>query len=279
MVATNTTGPVTRIQPSSGWIRLNLREIWEYRELLYFFAWRDIKLRYKQTIIGAAWAIIQPFFTMVVFSIFFGRLAGLPSDGVPYPVFSYVALVPWITFSNALTSSTNAVVKHGGMITKIYFPRLLLPAAPMVVELIDFGIAFSVLIALMLFYGIMPTPAIVTLPFFLLLALATAFATGLWLAALNARYRDVRYVVPFLVQFWMFATPIVYPTSIIPEQWRPLYALNPMATVIEGFRWALLGTSDSPGTLAVLSVSIVLVLMLGGLAYFRRTERIFADLF
>ena len=277
MVATNAPVPLTRIEPSRGWIRLDLRELWEYRELLYFFVWRDVKVRYKQTVIGAAWAVIQPFCTMVVFSIFFGRLAGIPSDGVPYPVFSYAALVPWMYFANALTGATNAVVGHGNMITKVYFPRVILPAAPVAAGLVDFGIAMTVLLGMMLFYGIVPTAATLTLPLFLLFAVATAFAVGLWLAALNALYRDVRYAVPFLVQFWMFATPVAYPSSIIPEQWRPLYGLNPMAGVIEGFRWALFGTGEAPGPIVAVSATVVVLLLTGGLAYFRRTERIFAD--
>ena len=265
------------IEPSRGWIGLKLRELWEYRDLLFFLAWRDISVRYKQTILGAAWAIIQPFFSMVVFSLFFGRLAQIPSDGVPYPIFSYAALLPWTYFANAMTNSSNSLVGSANLLTKVYFPRLVIPLASVIPPAIDFAIAFVVLLGMMAFYGIAPTWNVLWLPAFLLLALITALGVGLWLSAMNVQYRDVRYAVPFLVQFWMFASPVTYPSSIVPEQWRALYGLNPMAGVIEGFRWALLGTETSPGPLTAVSVGAALVLLVSGAYYFRRMERTFAD--
>jgi len=265
------------IQPSRGWVPLRLRELWAYRELLYFFVWRDIKVRYKQTALGAAWAVIQPFFTMVVFSIFFGRLAKLPSDGVPYPVFTYCALVPWTYFATSLTMSSNSLVDHARLITKVYFPRLLVPAASVLAGLVDLAIAAAVLVGMILYYGIVPGPAVVALPAFVLLAAATALGVGLWLSALNVQYRDVRYTVPFLVQFWLFLTPVAYSSSLVPPRWRPLYGLNPMTGVVEGFRWALLGT-EPPKAMLLVSVGSVVLLVIGGLFYFRRMERRFADL-
>jgi len=269
--------PTIIIEPSRGWIGLKLRELWEYRDLLFFLAWRDISVRYKQTILGAAWAIIQPFFSMVVFSLFFGRLAQIPSDGVPYPIFSYAALLPWTYFSSAMSSSSNSLVGSANLLTKVYFPRLVIPLASVIPPAIDFAIAFVVLLGMMAFYGIAPTWNVLWLPAFLLLALITALGVGLWLSAMNVQYRDVRYAVPFLVQFWMFASPVTYPSSIVPEQWRALYGLNPMAGVIEGFRWALLGTETSPGPLTAVSVGAALVLLVSGAYYFRRMERTFAD--
>ena len=224
-----------RIAPSQGLLNLRLREVWDYRELLYFFVWRDIKVRYKQTAIGAAWAVLQPFLTMVAFSLFFGKLAKIPANGLPYPVFYYCALLPWIYFAGALQSATNVVVEQQRVITKIYFPRVVLPISAVLSGLVDFAISFAVLLALLAYYGIAPTSAVLWLPVFLLLAVFTALGVGLWLSALNAFYRDVRYVVPFLVQFWMFASPVAYPSSLVPERWRWLYGLNPMAGVIEGF--------------------------------------------
>ena len=268
---------VTLIRPSRGWVSLKLVELWKYRELLYFLTWRDIKVRYKQTVIGAAWAIIQPFFAMVVFSIFFGQLAKIPSDGIPYPIFTYCALLPWQLFAHALNESSNSLVANQGLITKVYFPRLIIPVAPVLAGLIDFGIAFLVLIGMMLFYGIIPTFAIVTLPLFLILAVATALSVGLWLSALNVQYRDVRYTIPFLTQFWLFATPVAYSSSLVPESWRALYGLNPMAGVVEGFRWALLGKTEGPGALLAVSIIVVVALLIGGLYYFRRMEKTFAD--
>ncbi len=270
--------PTVRIRPSRGWVRLDWRELWEYRELLYFFVWRDVKVRYKQTVIGAAWAVIQPVLTMIVFSVFFGRLAGIPSEGVPYPIFSYAGLLPWTYFASALTGSTNAVVQQGSMITKVYFPRLILPAAPVAAALVDFGIAFTVLVGMMLWFGIVPTPAVLLLPLFVLLAVVAAFAVGVWLSALNVLYRDVRYVVPFVVQFWLFASPVAYPSSLVPEPWRTVYGLNPMAGVIDGFRWALLGTGHAPGPMTAVSALVVALLLGSGLLFFGRVERLFADI-
>jgi len=268
--------PTILIRPSRGWVALNLRDLWLYRELLYFLTWRDIKVRYKQTVLGAAWAVLQPFFTMAVFSIFFGRLAQVPSDGIPYPIFAYCALVPWSYFAGALDRAGNSLVGSANLITKVYFPRLAIPMSAVLAGLLDFAIAFVVLLGMMFFYGIVPTAAILTLPLFLLLAIATALAVGLWLSALNVQYRDVRYTIPFLTQFWLFATPIAYSSSLVPEQWRALYGLNPMAGVVEGFRWALLG-KDPPGPLLVVSTVVVVLLLIGGLYYFRRMEKTFAD--
>ncbi len=272
-----TTLPRTRREASKGWAWPKLRELWEYRELLYFFAWRDIKVRYKQTVMGALWAIIQPFFTMVIFSLFFGRLANIPSDGVPYPVFSFTALVPWTFFANALAQASNSLVSNANMIKKIYFPRLALPIATVLAGTIDFAVAFIVLLGIMLFYGLVPTVNIIWLPFFALLALVTSLGVGLWLAVMNVQFRDVRYTVPFLTQAWLFMTPIAYPSSLLPEPWRTLYGLNPMAGVVEGFRWALLGTDTAPGKMIIVSSMVALILLIGGAFYFRRMEESFAD--
>jgi lipopolysaccharide transport system permease protein len=265
-----------RIAPSRG-LNIRLHELWAYRELLYFFIWRDIKVRYKQTVIGAAWAILQPFLAMLVFSLFFGRLAKLPSNGLPYPVFYYCALLPWSYFSGALQNATNVVVEQQRLITKIYFPRLVLPISAVLSGLVDFAIAFCMLIALMAYYRIAPGRAAFLLPGFLLLAVLTALGFGLWLSALNAVYRDVRYVVPFLVQFWMFASPVAYSTSLVPERWRWIYSLNPMAGVIEGFRWALTPQGLAPGPLFGASAGGVVLLLVGGLFYYRAMEGTIAD--
>ncbi len=265
------------IKPPSKWAAIDWRELYQYRELLYFSIWRDIKVRYKQTALGAGWAVIQPFMTMVVFSIFFGRLAGLPSEGVPYPIFTYTALVPWTYFANALNQSSSSLVEQERVITKVYFPRLLVPLAPVVAGLVDLFISFFVLILMMLFYGITPTAAVLTLPLFILLAAVTAFSVGLWLSAINVQYRDVRYTIPFIIQFWLFASPVAYSASLVPEYLRPLYGLNPMVGVVEGFRWALLGNRPAPGTLLLVSVLVVIVLLVSGLYYFRRMEDSFAD--
>lgn len=267
----------TLIRPASGWVPLELRELWEYRELLYFFIWRNIKVRYKQTVLGGAWAIIQPFLTMIVFSIFFGRLAGIPSEGVPYPIFAYTALVPWTYFANALSQASNSLLEHERMITKIYFPRLLLPTSAVLSGLIDFAISFSILIGMLLWYRLTPTVGVLLVPFFILTATLTALGVGLWLSALNVQYRDVRYVIPFLVQFWLFSTPIAYPSSLVPEQWQFLYGLNPMAGVVEGFRWALLGTASISPELIGASLLTTFVLLISGLYYFRKMEETFAD--
>jgi lipopolysaccharide transport system permease protein len=269
--------PEILLSPSKGWVPLNIRDLWEYRELLFFLIWRDIQVRYKQTVLGAAWAVLQPVLTMLVFSIFFGRLAGMPSDGIPYPVFVYAALLPWQLFAYALTESGNSLVANQQLVTKVYFPRLLIPISAVLAGLVDFAISFVVLLGLMLYYGIVPTLAILTLPVFLLFALVTALAVGLWLSALNVEYRDVRYTLPFLTQFWLFATPIAYSSSLVPEPWRALYGLNPMAGVVEGFRWALLGKAGSLDSMVFVSVVVVIALLVGGLAYFRRMEKTFAD--
>jgi lipopolysaccharide transport system permease protein len=266
-----------RIEPVRNFLELRLREVWMYRELLYFFIWRDLKVRYKQTVIGVAWVVLQPLMSMGVFTIFFGRLARLPSDGLPYPVFYFAALAPWTYFSTALTTATNVVVENQRVITKVYFPRLILPFSSVLSGLVDFGIAFVVLLALVLGYGLRPGIQAIWLPFLLLLALATALGIGLWLSALNALYRDVKYVTPFLVQFWMLASPVAYPSSLVPAKWRWLYGLNPMAGVIEGFRWALTGHGQPPGTLLLASAGAVVVLLLGGLAFFQRMEGTVAD--
>jgi len=254
-----------------------LRELWEYRELLFFFVWRDIKVRYRQTVMGALWAIIQPFFTMVIFSLFFGRLAKIPSDGLPYPVFSYAALVPWTFFATALNQASNSLVVSANMVKKIYFPRLSLPIATVLASVVDFVLAFMVLLGMMLFYGLVPTTNVLWLPFFLLLALVTSLGVSLWLSAMNVQFRDVHYTIPFLTQAWLFVTPIAYPSSLLPEPWRTLYGLNPMAGVVEGFRWALLGTDTAPGPMTVVSAVVALILLISGAFYFRRMEQGFAD--
>ena len=266
----------TIIRPSTGWVSLRLRDLWEYRDLIFFLAWRDISVRYKQTALGASWAIIQPFFSMVIFSIFFGGLAQIASDGVPYPVFSYAALLPWTFFANALTQSSNSLVGNANLLSKVYFPRLVIPIASILGGVVDFGIAFLVLIVLMLVYGIIPTVAIVFLPLFLLLALTTALGVGLWLSALNVEYRDIRYAVPFLVQVLLFASPVVYSSTLLDEPWRTLYGINPMVGVIEGFRWALLGTTP-PGPMLFISVLAAIAFLVSGAMYFRRMEKSFAD--
>jgi lipopolysaccharide transport system permease protein len=269
--------PITRIRPRRGGVRLDFREVWAYRELLYFFVWRDLKVRYKQTAIGVAWAIIQPFFTMIVFSLFFGLLAKIPSQGLPYPVFYYSALLPWTYFANALHGATNSIVENQRIVTKVYFPRILLPISAVVGGLVDLGIAFALMLAMVWFYAIPLTPAVLLVPVFLLLAVATALGAGLWLSALNAVYRDVRYAVPFLVQFWMFASPVAYPSTLVPDEWRWLYGLNPMAGVIEGFRWAMTSHGQPPRPLLVASAAVVVLVLVGGVAYFRRIERTIAD--
>jgi lipopolysaccharide transport system permease protein len=269
--------PVTRIRPSQGWVSLGLGELWEYRELLYFLTWRDIKVRYKQTVLGAAWAIIQPFFTMVVFSLFFGRLAGIPSDGIPYPLFAYTALVPWSFFAGGLNNSANSLVGNANLLKKVYFPRLAIPLSTVLAGVIDFVLAFVVLLGMLLFYGMVPTLNIVWLPLLVLLALVTALGVGLWLSALNVQFRDVRYTIPFLTQFWLFATPIAYPSTLLAEPWRTLYGLNPMVGVVEGFRWALLGTATAPGLMILVSALAALGLLVSGAYYFRRMEKSFAD--
>ncbi len=269
--------PVTVIAPTRGWTSLKLGDVWRYRELLYFLIWRDVKIRYKQTVLGATWAVLQPFLTMIIFSIFFGFLAGIPSDGVPYPLFAYVGLVPWMFFANGLTLSSNSIVANQALIRKVYFPRLVIPIAAVASGIIDFCIAFVVLVGLVLWYGATPTINVIWLPALVLLALVTSLGAGLWSSALNVLYRDIQYIVPFTVQVWLYASPIVYPSSLIPEAWRPLYGINPMAGVVEGFRWALLGTDTAPGPLIIVSAAVALILLISGLFFFRRMENRFAD--
>lgn len=268
--------PVTVIRPSRGWASLNLRELWAHRELLYFLIWRDVKVRYKQTLLGAAWAVLQPVATMVVFSLFFGRLAGVPSEGIPYPVFTLAGLVPWTFFSQGLTQAANSLVGNQSLITKVYFPRLAIPAASVLSGLVDFALAFLILLGIMLGYGIVPSARALWILPLLVLAFVTALGVGLWLSALNVQFRDVRYVLPFLAQIWLLATPIAYPSSLLSEPWRTVYGLNPMAGVVEGFRWALLGTA-APGPILAASALAALALLASGALYFRRMERTFAD--
>ncbi|MDZ4766365.1 MAG: ABC transporter permease [Chloroflexota bacterium] len=278
-IGTQVTPPVhMRLQPTRGWVAVRLGELWEYRELLYFLIWRDVKVRYKQTVLGVLWAIIQPFLTMVVFSLFFGRLAEVPSDGVPYPIFNFVALVPWTLFTNGLTNSANSLVGSSNLLKKIYFPRLVIPISSVLSGVVDFALSFIILIGMMLYFGIVPTANIIWLPALMLLALITSLAVGLWLSALNVQFRDVRYTIPFITQLWMFITPIVYPSSLIEDPTlRLLYSLNPMTGVVEGFRWALLGTDTAPGAMILVSSVVAVLLLISGLFYFRRMERTFAD--
>jgi lipopolysaccharide transport system permease protein len=269
--------PVMLIEPSTGWVSLNLKELWTCRELFYFLTWRDVKVRYKQTELGIAWAIIQPFITMIIFSLFFGRLAKIPSDGIPYPIFSFTALVPWIFFANALTQASNSLVGNSNLITKVYFPRIMIPISAVLSGTFDFALSFAVLVGMLYYYHMSVTSAILFLPFFLLLALITALGTSLWFSALNVRYRDVRFVVPFIIQLWMFATPIAYPSTLIPGRWRLLYGLNPMVGVVEGFRWILTGTQTQPSPVIAASTVVALALLIGGALYFKRVEKTFAD--
>ena len=265
------------IKPPQDWVPLELKELWEHREIFSFLIWRDIKVRYKQTILGAGWAVLQPFFTMIMFSIIFGWLARMPSDGVPYPIFAYTALLPWQLFVRSLTASSNSIVANESLITKVYFPRLVIPLSATAAGVLDFAIASVVLFGMMAYYHIVPTSAVWMLPLFVLLAIATAFGVGLWLSALNVQYRDVGHALPFLTQMWLFATPIVYPSSLIPEQWLALYGLNPMSSVVEGFRWALLGTGSKPGPMLIASASAAFAVLISGLYYFRKMEQTFAD--
>ena len=269
--------PAIHIEPSKGWISLNLRDIWEYRELLGIFIWRDLKVRYRQTVVGVLWAIIQPFLTMVIFSIFFGGLAHVPSDEIPYPIFSYAALVPWTFFANSINQASNSLVNSADMIKKIYFPRLTMPMAAVLGGLVDFVLAFIILVGMMFYYGFAPTINVLWLPVFLLLSMMTALGVSLWLSAMNVQFRDVRYMVPFITQVWLFATPVAYPSSLLSEPWRTLYGLNPMVGVVEGFRWALLGTNTAPGAAVVVSFVVAFILLISGAYYFRRLEKTFAD--
>jgi len=269
--------PEIVIEPSKGWVSLKLGELWQYRELLFFLIWRDVKVQYKQASLGVAWAILQPLLTMVIFSVIFGHLAKLPSEGIPYPVFSYVALLPWQLFSGALTRSTSSLVGNANLLTKIYFPRLIIPFSATISGLVDFSVSFVVLLGLMTYYGIVPTFAILWLPLLVLLVLVTALSVGLWLSALNVQYRDVQHIIPFVIQAWMYASPVAYSTELIPTGlWRILYGLNPLVGVIQGFRWALLG-GKKPDELMMMSIGLVTTLLITGLFYFRRMEKTFAD--
>jgi lipopolysaccharide transport system permease protein len=274
---TETEIPVTHILPTRGWASLRLRDIWAYRELLYFLTWRDIKVRYKQTVIGGAWAILQPLIAMVIFTLVFGNLLNVPSDGIPYPLFAYSGMVIWAFFASGVTFSSNSLVVEANMIKKVYFPRMIMPTSSILSGFVDFMLAFIVLLGMMVYYGTAPNAQVLWLPLFLLLAVITTVGVGLWLSALNVMYRDVRYAVPFLVQAWLFATPIAYPSSIIEGTWKVIYGLNPMAGVVEGFRWSLLGVETRPGPMIAASSGVAILLLVSGAFYFRRTERIFAD--
>lgn len=269
--------PVLKIRPSKGWSRINIGEMWEYRELLYFFAWRDLKVRYKQTVIGAAWAVLQPVLLMVVFTLFFGQVAGIPTYGVPYPIFSYAGLLPWGLFATGLAVGGMSITANQALITKVYFPRILLPASTVIAALVDFAIASVVLVALMLYYGRVPTLAAIALPLFLLLAIITSLGVAFWLSALDARYRDIHYTIPFLTQFWLFATPIIYPPSSVPAAFQWIYSLNPMVGVIDGFRWALFGPPFAFDATSWLSVIVALTLFVSGAFYFARVEKTLPD--
>jgi lipopolysaccharide transport system permease protein len=271
------TSPLTIIQPSKGWIKVNFQELWRYRELFYFLVWRDIKVRYKQSLLGAAWAILQPFLTMVIFSVFFGNWAGIPTDDVAQPVFYFAGILPWQLFQSGVSKAGISLVASRNLITKVYFPRLTVPIAPVIAGLLDFGLAFLVLIGLMVFYGIIPTSALWTLPLFLLLAVITAVGVGLWLAGLNVTYRDIGYVIPFLLQLWFFLSPVVYSASIVPDWFKPFYALNPMVGVVGGFRWAILGVGQPEIETLLASVGISVLILISGVFYFRRMEKTFAD--
>jgi len=269
--------PTIIIRPPRKWVPVDFRELWEYRELLYFFTWRDVKLRYKQTGLGIAWAVIQPLLMMVIFTLFFGRLANIPSDGVPYPLFAFTALLPWTLFAEGMTRSTVSMVQNANIMTKVYFPRLIMPIASILSPLVDFLVAMGLLVIIMAYYGFVPTINAIFLPLLIVFAMMTSLAVGLWLSALNVKYRDFQYTVPFLIQIWMFASPVVYPASMIPPSWQWLYALNPMTGVIEGFRWALLGTNP-PGTMILISLGVVILILVSGVFYFRRMEQYFADI-
>lgn len=276
-VQTETQYPVIVIRPSRGWASLNLRDLWEYRELLYFLIWRDVKVRYKQTALGVTWVVLQPLATTIIFTIIFGNLAKMPSENVPYALFAMAGLIPWNYFAGAFSRGGMSLVGNAHLISKVYFPRLVIPIANVAGGLVDLAIVLMVLLGLMLFYGSVPTAAVITLPLFLLLAIAAALGVSLWLSALNVQYRDVSYLIPFLAQFWLYATPVVYPSSLIPEQWRIIYGLNPMASVVEGFRWALFGTGQAPGPMLAVSIAIVVLLLVSGAFFFKRMEDTFAD--
>ena len=268
---------MTLIQPTRGWIGINFPELWRYRELFFFLVWRDLKVRYKQSILGAGWAIIQPVLTVAIFTVFFGKWAGIPTDDIPQPIFYFSAILPWQLLQSGVSKAGASLVASRNMVTKVYFPRLVVPMAPIIAALLDFGIGFLVLLVIMLFYGIVPTTAMLFLPFFLLLTIITASGVGFWLAGLNVNYRDIGHIIPFLMQLWFFISPIVYSASIVPEEIGPVYRLNPMTAIIQGFRWAITGTGQPSGETLIASVAIALLLLVSGIYYFRRMERTFAD--
>jgi lipopolysaccharide transport system permease protein len=269
---------MTLIEPMHGWVAVNVRELWQYRELMFFFIWRDLKVRYKQTALGVMWVILQPVMTMVVMSVVFGRMAKIPSDGIPYPIFAYSALLPWLFFSGGLARAAGSMVANAHMLQKVYFPRLIIPVVGVVDGIVDFMLAFVVLIGLMVYYDMYPAvERLWMLIPLLLLALITALGVGLWLAVINVRYRDVRYIVPFLTQFWMYLTPVVYPASLVGESWKVVYSLNPLVGVISGFRWALLGKGDPPDATIWIAAAVSVVITVTGTMYFRRMEKTFAD--
>lgn len=269
--------PHITIQPSRGWVSLRTRDLVEYRELIFYLTWRDIKVRYKQTILGALWAILQPLFTMVIFSIFFGKLAGIPSDGLPYPLFCYSGMVIWTFFANGVLGSSNSMVEASNTIKKIYFPRLIIPISSIMSGVIDFALAFTILLVMMAYYGVWPGWNVLWLPLFLLMALISAMGVGFWFSAMNVLFRDVRYAIPFIIQAWLFLTPIAYPTSLLSNGWKIVYGLNPMAGIVDGLRWSLLGVSSKPDSMIIVSAGISVFIFVTGAFYFRRTERVFAD--
>ncbi len=270
--------PSIRIESSTPWPSLKLGEIWAYRELIYFLVWRDIKVRYKQTVLGMGWALIQPLFTMLIFSVFFGRLAKVPSDGIPYPLFTFTALVPWMYFANSLGQASNSLVSNSSLVKKVYFPRLVIPIAKVLSALLDFALGFGLLIGMTFYYGFHPTIRILWVVPLLLLAMIASLGSGFWLSALNVRIRDVEHTLPFLVQIWLYATPIAYPSSLLSPKWRTLYGINPMVGVVEGFRWALVGGKTAPGLMFAISAAVAVLILISGAYWFRRLEKTFADI-
>lgn len=269
--------PTYKIQPTKGWVKINFKEMWSYRELLYFLTWKEVKVRYQQTVMGLAWAIMQPAFSMIIFTIFFGRLAKMPSDGIPYPLFSYTALLPWTLFTSGVTKSANSLVGESSLLKKVYLPRLFLPLAKNIACLVDFSLAFIILVGLFFYYDVSLSVKIFWLPLFVFLAFVTSLGVGLLLSALNAQFRDVQYIIPFFIQMWLFITPVVYPTSMLPDSFKLFYALNPMVGVVDGFRWALLGVGEGPGLTMFTSFSVTCVICVVGLYYFNVMEKTFAD--
>lgn len=272
---------ITYIRATRGWSGVDVRELWRYRELIYFLVWRDVKVRYKQTLLGALWAILQPFLTMVVFSVFFGRFIGVPTDGSPYPVFSYAALLPWQLLEAGVSKAGTSLVAGRNLVTKVYFPRIAIPMAPILAGLVDFALAAVVYLGMIVYYQVRPGWEVLALPAFLLVTIMTTVGVSLWLAALNVSYRDVAFVIPFLVRVWFFVTPVTYPVSVVPQAYQPLYWMNPMVGVVEGFRWSLYAAGEGvvfPWNLMAISAGVALVLVVTGTAFFRRMERTFADL-